>query len=136
MVTALDEIVPAGRNLDIPGVDPLRYQTANEPSGLAWSGELMTVSLRYKLPDQDIAAEELKFPVKDTGNNFFEASSDTRFAAAIAGFGMLLRESKYKNETTWDDVRTWALEASSEDPGGYRAAFLELVDKAKAISGQ
>jgi Ca-activated chloride channel homolog len=136
MVTALYEIVPAGRNLDIPGVDPLRYQTANEPSGLAWSGELMTVSLRYKLPDQDIAAEELKFPVKDTGNNFFEASSDTRFAAAIAGFGMLLRESKYKNETTWDDVRTWALEASSEDPGGYRAAFLELVDKAKAISGQ
>ncbi len=96
----------------------------------------MTVSLRYKLPDQDIAAEELKFPVKDTGNNFFEASSDTRFAAAVASFGMLLRESKYSSDMTWDNVRTWALEASSEDPGGYRAAFLELVDKAKAISGQ
>ena len=55
------------------------------------------------------------------------------FAAAVAGFGMLLRESKYLGEFSWSDIRSLAANARGEDPFGYRNEFLSLVDAASTI---
>ncbi len=132
-VTALYEVVPAGAGLCVPGEQPLRYQDLPSPAPAGTSDELLTVSLRYMQPEGRAPAKELAYPIVDRGMNFHEASQDTRFAAAVAGFGMLLRNSAYRSGATFGDVRGWALEASSHDPGGYRAAFLKLVARAAEL---
>lgn len=129
-VTALYEVLPAGSGLSVPGEQPLRYQDQPKPAPASTSDELLTVSLRYMNPEGNAPAKELTYPIIDKGKNFHEASEDTRFAATVAGFGMLLRNSAYRSGATFADVHRWALEASSHDPGGYRAAFLKLVARA------
>jgi Ca-activated chloride channel family protein len=89
------------------------------------------VRLRYKQPEGDTSTG-FEVPVKDGGASFDRASDDTRFAAAVAAFGMVLRGSEHVGAATLDDVRRWALEATGEDRGGYRAGFLELVERARA----
>jgi len=107
-VTALYELVPPGAPLAIPGVDPLKYQQ-NQPAltDAASSGELFSLKLRYKKPDQD-TSRLLTFPVRDEGAACENASEDFRFAAAAAGFGMLLRNSEYKGALTHQLVLTLA----------------------------
>ncbi|MCP3917600.1 MAG: DUF3520 domain-containing protein [bacterium] len=128
-VTALYEVVPAGGNLDVPGIEPSKYVQPAEVSSEALEGELLTVRLRYKLPQAD-TSEPLEVSVVDGGANFFELGEDTRFAASVAAFGMILRSSKNVGEATLEDVRRWAVESLGEDEGGYREQFLKLVDRA------
>ena len=90
------------------------------------------MSLRYKEPDGDRSIR-LKFPVRDQGQRFSRASSDFKFAAAVASFGMLLRGSPYKGNATLDAVLEIAEEGKGADPHGYRTEFIELVKQAKAI---
>jgi len=128
-VTALYEVVPAGRGLAVPGEPELRYQGEREASAAAFAGELLTVNLRYKEPT-GTESRLLALPVRDDGKAFHDASEDTRFAASVAAFGMLLRGSAHCGAATFADVRTWALESRGDDEGGYRAEFLELVELA------
>lgn len=140
-VTALYEIVPAGveinlpgaRQAERPGVDPLKYQSETQLSDAAASGELLTVKLRYKEPDGDVS-RLIERVVVDSGASFAETSRDFRFAAAVASFGMLLRSSPTIEGWTFDAVLELAAEAVGEDENGYRAEFLGLVEKAKALS--
>ncbi len=134
-VTALYEVVPAGAAPQA-GVDPLRYQKPPlEETDAARSGELFTLKVRYKLPD---AAESTRFEIsaKDAGTRYDAASTDMRFAAAVATFGMLLRNSPTTSQTSYDAVLELAQGALGKDEGGLRTEFLDLVLKAKKLSGR
>ena len=133
-VTAFYEIVPAGRGLPIPGVDPLRYQTPMSTTEVANSGELLTLKLRYKQPEGQ-TSQLLEFPVRDGDQAYSQASQDFKFAATVASFGMILRQSPYKGNGTLAAVLELAEEGKGSDPHGYRGEFLELVKQARALSG-
>ncbi|MDA2923289.1 VWA domain-containing protein [Acidobacteria bacterium AH-259-L09] len=133
-VTALYEIVPAGKKIQIPGVDPLKYQKPIETTDVAQEGELLMLKLRYKEPDGQ-TSKLLEFPVRDSHRAYSQASQDFKFAAAVASFGMILRESPHKGNATLDSVLELAEEGKGSDPHGYRGQFLELVKRAKALAG-
>ena len=153
-VTAFYEIVPAGETVDLPSVDPLKYQDVGEASDAAASGELMTVKLRYKQPDGDVS-RLIEMPVVDGGATLDQSSDDFAFAAAVASFGMLLRGHATPptdgGDTgpeganldrgglagtgyTFEAVNELAATATGQDPYGFRAEFMALVDKAIALT--
>jgi len=133
-VTALYEIVPAATaDAKRPAVDPLKYQPSTRPA-TSDSPELLTLKLRYKAPDGDIS-KLLTFPVTDPDRRFDKATDDFRFAAAVASFGMLLRDSPHKGNANYDAVLEFAQGALGDDPQNYRHEFLDLVKKAKSLSG-
>jgi Ca-activated chloride channel family protein len=152
-VTALYEIVPAGKKVDVAPVDDLKYQqpvgrtilSVDEEKGEAdakekgtdrfvrpTENELLTLKMRYKAPDGDVS-KKLEWPVTDDGKAFAAASQDFQFATAVAGFGLVLRDSQYKGNLTDGAVLEVAQSALGEDQGGYRAEFTELVRKAKEL---
>jgi Ca-activated chloride channel family protein len=135
-VTALYEIVPQGGE-SRDGVEGLKYQpSALRPQrvGNAVSRELLTLKLRYKEPAGN-TSRLLEFAVTDTGAGYERASTDFRFAAAVASFGMLLQESEFKGSSTYGGVRELAQSAKGADEAGYRAEFITLVEKAQALQG-
>jgi Ca-activated chloride channel family protein len=132
-VTALYEIVPPGVAIDVPGVDPLKYQPSAPRGQASGSGELLTLKLRYKQPDSDHSAK-LDVAVEDSGRSFEEASADFRFAAAVAGFGMALRDSAYKGDASLRASEAWARSALGEDEGGRRAELVSLIAQARRLA--
>jgi Ca-activated chloride channel family protein len=130
-VTALYEIVPAGVEIDVPSVDPLKYQTGAKPAS-GTSDEIMTVKLRYKEPDGEVS-QLIDFALKGYGQSFEKASVDFRFAAAVASFGMLMRDSEFAGQSTFEEVLRIAQNSLAEDSGKYRTEFINLVKKARAI---
>jgi Ca-activated chloride channel family protein len=146
-VTALYEIVPAGENVAVPPVDELKYQPTavraratddsksggSESKGIA--NELLTLKMRYKQPDGD-TSRKLDWAVSDDGKAFRTASGDFQFAAAVAGFGLLLRDSQHKGNLTFAAVLELAQSGDGQDDGGYRAEFLEIVRRAAALRGE
>ena len=134
-VTALYEIVPAGKTVEVaPAVDELKYQTRSRPTEAASSGELLTLKLRYKQPAGDTSSL-LTFPLKDSEQTFNQTDRDFQFAAAVASFGMLLRDSKYKGNATYASVLEIATAAAQNDESGFREEFLHLVRKAAELAG-
>jgi len=136
-VTALYEVIPAGVEWKPEStVDPLKYQkpvdaklkTQNSKP----SGELLTVKIRYKAPE-GAASQLLEFPLVDRGTAFADASADFKFAAAVAGFGLVLRDSPHKGAATLAAVERWADQGTGSDAGGYRAEFISLVKRAEEI---
>ena len=131
---------PSGREADA-AVDPLKYQAPAQVTEAAKaSGELLTLKLRYKAPDaakEQGTSELIEFPVADDGKPYAQASPDFKFAAAVAGFGMLLRDSPHKGNATYDAILELAGEgiAPGSDARGYRTEFLDLVKRAKELSG-
>jgi Ca-activated chloride channel family protein len=132
-VTALYELVPAGGAIATPGVDPLKYQRTPVLADKATDGELLTLKMRYKQPDGDVS-KLLEFPVTDAGKPYAEASPDFKFASAVAGFGMLLRDSPYKGNLSFDAVLELAQEGKGADRNGFRNEFVDLVKTAKILS--
>jgi Ca-activated chloride channel family protein len=137
-VTALYEIIPAGERIPEGSVDPLKYQVPaddEKPTRYVVTGskELLTLKLRYKQPDGD-TSRLLEFPVTDDGKSFAQASTDFKFAAAVAEFGMLLRDSQYKGDANYSNVLELAQSAKGSDPDGYRSEFITLVHKAQELS--
>jgi Ca-activated chloride channel family protein len=70
---------------------------------------------------------------EDSGKDFISSSADFKFAAAVAEFGMILRQSSYKGNGTLDAVLEWAQDGKGRDPNGYRAGFIELVRKTQQM---
>ncbi|MEO8563615.1 MAG: von Willebrand factor type A domain-containing protein [bacterium] len=131
-VTALYEIVRVGERLDVtlPDASALRYQ---RPAGAASpSNELLHVAMRYKAPDGD-RSQLVTQPVVARR---MESSESMRFASAVAGFGMLLRNSPHAGSLTWPDVVALARGARGDDADGYRADFIKLVERAAELSRQ
>ncbi|MEA2569445.1 MAG: Ca-activated chloride channel [Acidobacteriota bacterium] len=132
-VTALYEIVPPDGDLKLANVDALKYQTTGISDEAKKSPELLTLKLRYKAPDGG-ASKLLTQPVLDSATTFDAASDNLRFAAAVAEFGMLLRDSKYKGDASYDAVRQLALKSAGRDEEGYRRDFVKLVDQASRLA--
>jgi hypothetical protein len=97
------------------------------------SPDLLTLKLRYKQPDGD-QSTMLEIPVTDSGASYAKASDDFKFAAAVAQFGMILRNSPHKGSASLDGVLELADEGKGKDEKGYRAEFLEMVRKARVLS--
>jgi len=129
IVTALYEIVPTRASVALPGTDPLRYLPA-EADAPAQSEELLMLKIRYKLHNQD-TSNLLEFPIEDAGTSYAKASKDFKFCAAVAGFGMLLRGSPYRGNSTFDSVLELATECVNGVPE--RKEFIELVQKAREL---
>ncbi len=123
-VTALYEIVPAG--IDGPHVaetPPLRYRDRADVTGRAASGELGFVQLRYQRPD-DSKSVLLQQAFVDRGG---DGSGDMRFAASVAAFGMLLRESEHAGDFSLGDALELARGSLGDDEEGYRREFVRMV---------
>ncbi len=127
-VTALYEIIPVGvQSSFVKNVDKLKYQVATQTNA-AKANELLSVKFRYKKPNEDVSKlieasvikGEIK-PLEKTSNNF-------RFAAAIAEFGLLLRDSEFKAQANYEQVTSLAANALGKDSEGYRREFLKLVE--------
>ena len=143
-VTALYELVTTDKSktglLDTSG-GSLKYQTTTETekpskainsgvklSDAAGSGELLTLALRYKKPDEN-KSKRIEFTVKNDEKSFASATEDFRFAASVASFGMQLRGSQYAGNVNFGFVQEIASGAIGDDKSGYRAEFLDLVRK-------
>jgi Ca-activated chloride channel family protein len=129
-VTALYEIIPVGVKADLPDVDKLKYQKTEEVEVENYGSELLTVKFRYKKPTgkkSRLIVKTLDCDIEENGTDNFG------FSAAVAGFGMLLRGSKYKGDLTYDRVLSMAKKAKGQDPNGYRNEFINLVERAQVI---
>ncbi len=133
-VTVLYELIPAGSDEAVPGIDPLKYQAVS-PTAAAGGDELLTVKLRYKAPDADASRLHAQALV-DTHTPLAQTSDDFRFAAAVAEFGMLLRESPHRGTASFGGVLTRAQAALGRNTGGLRTGFLEVVRAAAGLYGQ
>jgi Ca-activated chloride channel family protein len=130
-VTALYEVIAAGNNADaISWVDPLKYQQQTIIGGN--SAEVLTVKLRYKQP-QGNSSQLLSQVLPWKNQPITATAADFQMATAVAAFGLLLRNSEYKGQATYDQVLALAGKARGEDPEGYRAEFIQLVKKAMII---
>ncbi|MDH6354348.1 TonB-dependent SusC/RagA subfamily outer membrane receptor [Dysgonomonas sp. PH5-45] len=131
-VTAFYEVIPVGVESNIsPLVDDLKYQkntTDIKSVRLTDSPELLTVKLRYKLPDASTSSK-IELPLIDYGAN--SVSDDFKFASAVAMFGQLLKGSSYKGTATFNDVLSLAKSGYGDDTQGYRREFVRLVETTK-----
>ena len=168
-VTALYEVVPVGVKVEAAGVDDLKYGEVASATGSAEenvadaktpSDDLLTLKIRYKQPDGDVS-KKLEFPIADNEQPFAKASMDFQFAASVASFGMLLRNSEHKGNATLASVAEIAqaannrgvvhhyaltdpqaitdlVKAASGNPDlyGYRKEFVEMVNRAAELAGQ
>ncbi len=132
-VTALYEIVPVDvEPVRAGGVDPLRYQRSSLRSDRATAEEIAFVRVRYKRPDGD-RSRLLERAVRQTDAD--EVSCDFHFATAVAGFGMLLRDSEHRGSITSRQVLALASDGLGPDLDGTRQGFLELVRAYRELEG-
>jgi Ca-activated chloride channel family protein len=132
MVTALYEIVPAGSEEKIPSVDPLKYQVSRRTQEEDYSGELLTIKVRYKQPD-GTTSKLLEKPVRSNSLAIEEVSDNLRFTAAVVEFGMILRESEYKGTSCLESAAELARTAKGEDEDGYRSEMIRLITTVKDL---
>jgi len=130
-VTALYEVVPVGVTTDVTirMPDSLRYQQRSVQRSDS-GPELLFVKVRYKQPDGD-QSRLLTQPVLATSAG--SASRDFQFQAAVAEFGLLLRNSDFKGRSALDHVIAAAREARGPDENGYRAEFVKLAEAVRGI---
>ncbi len=130
-VTALYEVVPVDNDA-VRTVYELNYQETRIKRSAGNSGEILTVSVRYKEPDGDesklITTELCGSPV-----SLKKASDDFRFSAAVAMFAMILRDSRYTGEATFKKAFDLAKSAKGDDPYERRSEFVRLVKRAKVL---
>jgi Ca-activated chloride channel family protein len=131
-VTALYEVIPVGiADSFIKKADLLKYQT-NERKIVNNSAEIMTIKLRYKKPDEDVS-KLIVHPVIDENISLAATSNNFRFSSAVAEFGLLLRNSEYKQQSTYSKVIDQANSSKGNDKNGYRSEFIKLVQSAFSI---
>jgi Ca-activated chloride channel homolog len=130
-VTALYEIVPAGQKVQNEGVDELKYSKV-APSDTKFNNELMTVKLRYKEPKEN-ESRLLTQGILDREVSIENASNNLKFVAAVAQFGLLMRDSRYKAQASFENVSMLAFSSKGSDLNNYREEFLSLIEKAKRL---
>lgn len=127
-VTALYEIVRADSDEKISDVDELEYQKVKTTS----SNNLMTVKLRYKKPDEDVSKLIVQ-RVKVSDIKKSNTSDNFNFAVSVAEFGMLLRDSEYKENSSFTQVLRIAKQSKGKDEYGYRSDFIKMVETAELL---
>ncbi|HYF30641.1 MAG TPA: von Willebrand factor type A domain-containing protein [Chitinophagaceae bacterium] len=130
-VTALYEIIPVGvQSKFIMKADQLKYQKG---TAVIISEEMMTIKFRYKKPDED-KSMLLEQVVMDKQSSLEDASENFRFAAAVASFGLVLRNSEFKQNASYDRAWHLAKNALGNDAEGYRSEFLNLLRNAQSLA--
>ncbi|MFO7369875.1 MAG: von Willebrand factor type A domain-containing protein, partial [Bacteroidales bacterium] len=124
-VTALYEIVPADGKGD--QTRQLKYQQSEVLPKASVANELATIKFRYKKPDSDKSILMTE-TIPHTALSLAKTSDNFRFSAAVAGFGMLLRNSEFKGSITYDEVLSMARGSKGVDKDGYRSEFIRLVE--------
>lgn len=133
-VTALYEIIPAGvESAFLKNVDDLKYQANKTKVKNSNTDEMLTVKFRYKAPDGDVS-KLIEHPVADAQSLWAATSDNFKFAAAVAEFGLLLRNSEFKSDASYSNVLTLAKNAIGDDEEGYRAEFIKLVKSADKLA--
>jgi Ca-activated chloride channel family protein len=131
-VTALYEIVPAGVETEfLKEVDDLKYQKSKKAKTQDGS-EIMNIKLRYKDAGSEVS-KLIEHPVMDKRVEIENTSDNFRFAAAVAQFGMLLRNSEFKQASSYKSILALADNAKGKDEEGYRKEFIKLVKKASVL---
>tara|TARA_B100000809_G_scaffold125132_2_gene123408 strand:+ start:5522 stop:7480 length:1959 start_codon:yes stop_codon:yes gene_type:complete len=125
-VTALYEVVMKGSSEDIADVDPLRYQDKKEVEN-SNSNEILTVKFRYKAP-QGKTSQLIVRHLNYKSTSLAKSSNNFKFSAAVAEFGLLLRNSKHKANASFKHVIELAKNSKGHDDNGYRAEFIRLVE--------
>jgi len=132
-VTALYEIIPVGVTSDFKPLDDLKYQQTDKKPLTGDPNELLTVKLRYKQPDGDQSI--LLSQVIEKGTLSLDKASDNfKWSAAVAGFGMLLRDSDYKGDMAYQDMIALARNARGTDYNGYRSELIKLMEAAELLT--
>ena len=127
-VTALYEVIPVGvKSQFVKDIDPLKYQEASTTGN---ADELLTVKFRYKEPD----GSKSKLITQTIANDDrMDQDNNLNWAATVASFGMLLRDSEFKGSLTFDQVLASAKKNKGDDEYGYRTEFIQLVDMANRL---
>lgn len=128
-VTALYEVVPVGVKMDLPGVDPLKYQQPVNPDAKA-SDEWLTVKMRYKQPEGE-ASKEVAAVLPGSGEKAM--GEDFQFAAAVAEFGLVLRDSPHKGQASYETAAKRAGGVLGDDTNGYRGELVRLIETARRL---
>jgi Ca-activated chloride channel family protein len=132
-VTALYEIIPVNSQGKVSASGSLRFQETRVKPEAFKTEEIALVKLRYKQP-QGTVSRLITHPVNWENQENSKDSDNLRFSAAVAMFGMLLRDSEHAGNATYDNVLNLAKSASGEDKYGYRSEFLRLVSIAKELT--
>jgi Ca-activated chloride channel homolog len=127
-VTALYEIVPRNTKCDyFDEPTDLKYTVIAEPSDKNYKAELATIKFRYKKPDDDTSIEMIN-TIANTSTVLANASSDFKFCASVAWFGLNLRDSKLVKNKSLNDIKILAKLGLSDDTEGYKSEFIRLID--------
>ncbi len=133
-VTALYEIIPVGVESEFYKIDDLKYQpTVKTQNFASQTNEIMTVKFRYKKPDEDVS-KLIVHPLLDQNISLDKTSNDFRWSAAVAAFGMILRESEYVKGFTSQEVTVLAQGAKGIDKEGYRIEFINLTKSVETLA--
>jgi Ca-activated chloride channel homolog len=124
-LTTLYEVVTLKRTRTAP--DTQMPSTAGDAS------ELLLIAKLQLNPQHNDTAGLIQRTVNDTVFDFAAAPPDLKFAAAVAEFGMILRDSEYKGKGSLQQVLEWAQQGKGADLNGYRADFIELVRKTQGL---
>ena len=132
-VTALYEVVPNGSD------SPARSDTGSEfvetklKAEAVDSDTVLKVHLRYKRPEES-ESQTFNVALKQNAEDPVAAPKDDfKFAASVAAYGMLLRDSKFKGDAQWDWVVQSANSSLGEDRNGYRSEFVKLARQASLL---
>jgi Ca-activated chloride channel family protein len=122
-VTAIYEIVPGKA-----AKSKLKYQqtTSNH------SDEIALIKLRYKQPKES-KSKLIELTVLDEQQNWEQSSTDFKFSAAVAGFSLILRESAYIGDFTYDDVIDICMKVVSIEERE-KVNFIQMVESAKFLT--
>jgi Ca-activated chloride channel family protein len=134
-VTALYEIIPVGVESEFLKVDDLKYQKNTIDPKAEKSKELMTIKFRYKRPDGDVS-KLIVHPLIDSNTILSKTSDNFRWSASVAAFGMLLRESEYIKNFSYDAVVQMAQNSKGDDKEGYRMEFINMVKSFGAVASR
>ena len=136
-VTALYEVVP-----NRSGSRPESAADKASAAVASPSNDLLSLQVGYRSPaggavqntTTNKPARSLQVGVPDVHRSADAATADYKFAAAVVGYGLLLRDSPYKGDLTWEKVQSLAEEGQGPDREGYRMEFLQLVRQARALN--
>ncbi len=128
-VTALYEVIPTGKPVPGAVLDKLKYQLATDDS------ELLTVKIRYKQPEGG-ASTKFERPLADRKAGWDDASPQTRLAAAVAAFGLKLRDPSALPGVTFPQIKKWVDQVDIRDPEGEIKELGRLIDRAQQLSGR
>jgi len=134
-VTALYEIVPSRSSARSAPASPQASESAALSKGSpAGATDLLSLEVGYRSPSREEPARTLRVGVPDVSRGVDAATADYKFAAAVVGYGLLLRDSPFKEDLTWEKVLALAEEGQGPDREGYRREFLQLVRRAAALN--